>query len=132
MSSNSSHPKWWQLYLIFPLLIALFALDTRLQLSTFGHQAVQIGSVLIIFGLVHVWLKANARALSAMDRDQLGGRVRIIKIQPYQMSTMDNEYGIRSGFQLLDTEIKGILSDTFEIETIDAEFISSIDELHKN
>jgi hypothetical protein len=132
MSSNHAHPKWWQLYLIFPLLIGLLAVDTRLNLPTLEHQAVQIGSVLIIFGLIHLWLKANARALSAMDRAQLTGKVRVIKIQPYQLSTMDNDYRTRPMFNLPASEIKGTLSDTFEIETIDAEYILSIDELHKN
>jgi hypothetical protein len=132
MSSNHSHPKWWQLYLIFPLLIALFALDTRLQLSTIGHQAVQIGSIVIIFGLVHVWLKANARALSAMDQAQLAGKVRVIKIESRELPMINYEYKPRAMFQLSDSEIKGALSDTFEIETIDAEYIQSIDELHKN
>ena len=132
MSSNHSHPKWWQLYLIFPLLIALFAVDTRLQLPTIGHQAVQIGAVMLIYGLIHAWLKANARALSAMDRAQLTGKVRAIKIQPYQLSTMDNDYRTRPMFNLPDSEIKGTLSDTFEADYIDAEYILSIDELHKN
>ena len=132
MSSNNSHPRWWQLYLIFPLLIALFAVDTRLKLSTRGHQVIQICAVLLIYGLVHVWLKANARALSAMDQAQLGGRVTIIKIQPHKLPMLNYEYKHRPMFQLPDSEIKGTLSDTFEIETIDAEFVSSIDEVRKN
>ncbi len=61
MSSNYARPKWWQLYLTFPLLIALFAVDSRLKISMRGHQAVQIVIVLLIYRLVHLWLRANAK-----------------------------------------------------------------------
>lgn len=132
MSSNHTHPKWWQVYLTFPLLIALFAVDSRLKLSTRGHQAVQIGIVLIVYGLIHAWLKANARALSAMDQMQPTGKVRVLKIEPHELPIMNYEYKPRAMFQLLDSEIKGTLSDTFEMDTIDAEFISTMDEVHRN
>ena len=33
-----------------------------------GHQAVQIGIILLVYGLIHLWLKANAAALSNMDQ----------------------------------------------------------------
>jgi len=119
--SSQDRPKWWQVYLTFPLLIALFAVDSRLKLSIRGHQVVQIGIVLIVFGLIHLWLKANARALSAMDRAQLRRRVTVIRIQPHQLPAMDNEYKKRPMFQLPDAEIKGTLSETFEMDYIDAE-----------
>jgi len=123
MSTNYTRPKWWQLYLIFPLLIALFVVDSRLKLSIRGHQVIQIGVVLLIYGLVHVWLKANARALSAMDRAQFDGRVIVTRIQPYQLPATDDEYKRRPMFQLPDSEIKGTLSQTFEMGYIDAEFM---------
>ena len=132
MSSKPIRPKWWLLYLIFPLLIALLSLDIRLQLSTLGHQVIQIGIILLIYGLVHAWLKANARALSATDQTQLDGKIRVIKIQPHELPMMNYEYKPYSLFQLSDSEIKGTLSNTFEMETINAEFTPSIDEVRKN
>lgn len=132
MTSNQTHPKWWQLYLTFPLLIALFAVDSRLKLSTRGHQAVQIGIVLIVYGLIHVWLKANARALAAMDQTQPTGKVRVLKIEPHELPMMNYEYKPRAMLQLPGSEIKGTLSDTFEMDTIDAEVISTMDEVHGN
>ncbi len=122
MSTNHTRPKWWQLYLTFPLLIALFAVDTRLKLSTRGHQVIQIGAVLLIYGLMRMWLKANARALSAMDQEQFDGRVIITRLQPYQLPSQNNESKRHSMFQLPDSEIKGTLSQTFEMDYIDAEF----------
>jgi len=124
MSSNYARPKWWQVYVTFPLLIALFMLDSRLRLSTRGHQAVQIGIILLIYGLVHLWIKANAKALSEMDRAQYGGSVRVIMIPPYQLSDMDDVNRKHPMLRLPDSELKGMLSDTFEMDVIDAEIFS--------
>jgi len=109
-------PKWWQLYLTFPLLIALFVVDGRLKISTRGHQAVQLGIALLVYGLIHLWLKANASALSEMDRMQDHGTFTVIQIPSYQVSDKDKF----SAFQIPPSELKGVLSDTFEIDYIDA------------
>ena len=132
MSSNYARPKWWQVYLTFPLLIALFMLDNRLKLSTRGHEAAQIGILILVYGLIHLWTRANAKALSGMDRAQYRGRVTVIRIQPYQLPATDDENKKRPMFQLPCSEIKGTLSDTFEMDYIDAEFVPPIDEVRKN
>ncbi len=128
--SQNIYPKWWQLYLTLPMLVALFILERRLKLSAGGHQAVQIGILLLVYGLVHLWLKANSRALSNMKQDQFRETVIISRIPPRQLP----ERNKRPMFQFPDAEIKGALSDTFEMEIIDAEFISvgeSANELKK-
>lgn len=117
--SQHARPKWWQIYLTLPLLIALFVVDSQLKISTRGHQAVQIGIILLIYGLIHLWLKANARALSKMDRIQDHGTFKVIHIPSYQFLDKDK----RPMFRLPDSELKGVLSDTFELDTIDAEFV---------
>ncbi len=122
MSSSNVRPKWWQLYLIFPLLIALFALDSQLKIPTGWHQVVQIGILLLVYGLIHLWLKANSSALSKMDQKQYRSTFTVIQIPPEQSSNADNEEG--SMFQLPDSEIKGVLSDTFEMDYIDAKSVS--------
>jgi hypothetical protein len=122
MSSSNIRPKWWQLYFTFLLLIALFLLDARLKLSVRGHQVVQIGIILFVYGLVHLWLKANATALSQMDRRQYHGTVTVIRIPPLELPEAETDK--RSMFELPNSEAKGMLSDTFEMDYIDAEFIS--------
>jgi hypothetical protein len=119
MSSSNLPPKWWQLYLTFPLLIVLFIAENRLKISTRGHQAVQVAIVLLIFGLIHLWIKANSLALSRMDRQQYYGRVTVIQIPPDQLS--DLEVAERSMLGTL--EIKDVLSDTFEMDYIDVEAV---------
>ena len=121
MTSSDARPKWWQLYLTFPLLIALFAMDSRLKISTRGHQVVQIGILLLVYGLIHLWLKANSSALSRMDSRQFHGTVTVMRIPPRQLH--HNGEGDDRVFCLPDSEIKGVLSDTFEMDYIDAEFI---------
>jgi len=121
MSPNHTHPKWWQVYLTFPLLIALFTLDSRLEISTRGHQAVQIGIILIVYGLIHLWIKANAAALSEMDLEHYEGSVRVIKMAPHRSITTKNIHTASSMLKLPESEIKGTLSNTIEMETIDVE-----------
>jgi hypothetical protein len=126
VSTHYARPKWWQLYLTFPLLIALLLLDTRLKLSVRGHQAVQIGIILFVYWLIHLWLKANARALSNMDQRQYHGTVTVTRVPSYPLPDIKSDK--HPMFQLPNSEIKGTLSDTFEKDYIDAEFFA-VDEV---
>jgi hypothetical protein len=133
MSTSNPRPNWWQLYLTFPLLIILFVADSRLRISSRGHQAVQIGIVLLVFGLIHLWIKANSSALSRMDREEDSGRITVIRIPSYQETELDLEN--HSKLESRVSEIKGVLSDTFEMDYIDARSIpldSNSQELEKN
>jgi hypothetical protein len=121
MSYREDRPKWWQVYLTLPLLITLFVLDTRLKISSRGHTIAQIGIVLLVYGYVHLWLKANARALSNMDQGQIEGKITVIQIPPSPLDDERNDN--RAIFQFPDSEIKGMLSDTFEMDTIDAKLL---------
>jgi hypothetical protein len=124
MSSSNLRPKWWQLYLTFPLLIALFLMENRLKLSQRGHIMAQVGILLLVYGLVHLWLKANSKALSEMDRVRHSGWVTVIRMRPYELTETDNKEDKRLMFQLPDSERMGMLSDTFEMDYVDAEFVS--------
>ena len=56
-----------------------------------------------------------------MDQRQYHGTVTVTRVPPYQLPESDNDK--RPMFQLPNSEIKGILSDTFEMDYIDAEFV---------
>ncbi len=124
MSSSNTRPKWWQLYLTFPLVIVLFVVENRLNISIRGHQAVQVGIIMLVYGLILLWLKANSVALWKMNLKQYHGTIRVIQIPPYQLPDAGKDE--RPMFQLPDSEIKGVLSDTFEMDYIDAEFFPAI------
>ena len=119
MRSHTARPKWWQIYLTLPLLVTLFVADSKLKISSRGHQAVQIGIVLIVYGLIYLWIKANARAMREMDRQQYRQRIRVLQILPVRLPETNNEnYPM---LQLPTPEVKGMFSDTFEIDYIEAE-----------
>jgi hypothetical protein len=129
MSSRNTHPKWWQVYLTLPLLIALFALDSRLRISIRGHQAVQIGIVLLIYGSIHFWLKANHSALAGEVREQPIKIYRVIEIPPTGSPEFEGEE--KSILQFSDSEIHGLLGDDMEMGYTDPELFS-YKEIHKN
>jgi len=124
MPSPNLRPQWWQLYLTFPLLMALFVVDARLKISVRGHQAVQIGILLFVDGLIHLWLKANASVLSEMDQRHYYQTLTLIRVPVSQLP--DAEIGAQrspiSGLSV--SEVKGVLSNTFDIEYIDGEVFS--------
>ena len=129
MTSTNIRPRWWQLYLTFPLLLALFVLDNRLKISTRGHQVVQIGIILLVYGLIHLWLKANARALSSMDQQKYSSTFKVIEIPAVRDPEADRAR--RSILQLSDSEIKGLLTDSMDMSYLDMD-PKAMQELHKN
>ena len=114
MYSKQNQPKWWQLYLTFPLLIALFAGEYRLQLTDGEHQALQLGIMVFVFLLIARWLKNNSSALSRMDRMEYHKTFTVIHIPPYESEQTDPTQP--SPHQMAYSEIKGVLSDTFEMD----------------
>ncbi|MFN8381906.1 MAG: hypothetical protein U0V02_08210 [Anaerolineales bacterium] len=126
MYSNTPRPKWWQAYLTLPLLITLFMFDHSIKLSERGHEALQIGILLLVYGLVHVWLKANEAALS--DYRQHRGTVIISKANIYRLANTQLEN--RPMLQLPKSEIKGSLDNTFEMDFIEADFFT-VDEVSR-
>lgn len=115
MYTKRNQPKWWQLYLTFPLLIALFVGEHRLELTDAEHQALQLGILVIVFLLIFWWLRNNSSALSRMDRMEYHKTFTVIHIPPYNSEETDQiQLSLRHKTY---SEIKGVLSDTFEIES---------------
>ncbi len=122
MNTLNSRPKWWRLYLTFPLLVVLFALDGHLKVSSRAHQIVQIGAILLVYSLILLWLKANSVPLSQMDRKQYSKRIMIVSTAPLGLNKTDHKEQrilIHS-----DWEVNGMLSNTFEMGGADAELFS--------
>ncbi len=77
MFGKISRPKWWLLFLLLPVLVGLFVIDTKAPISDAGHRVLEVGIVLLVFGLIELWLRANdaniragAVARGARTRDQ--------------------------------------------------------------
>jgi hypothetical protein len=63
-------PSWWWLYALGPLMAGLFVVADRAPLSPAEHEAVEIGIVLLIYGLAGLWVQVNAEALEYDDQDK--------------------------------------------------------------
>ena len=113
MFRQHARPKWWQVYLTFPLLVGLFYADSRLKLSARGHQIVQLAIILLVYGLIHLWVKANAMGLESQSDTPPIIITRVQVFLPPQKSLL----------RLPNSEIKGVLDTTFDMDSIDAEFL---------
>ena len=56
-------PKWWLVFALVPLTIALLVLDEAVPLPTQGHQLLEFGIILVTFGLMALWVHASQGAL---------------------------------------------------------------------
>ena len=104
LATANTDPKWWQLYLAVPLLIALFMLDAQLKISTRGHQVIQIGIILFVYGLLCMWVNAKATALLRRD----GRMFIVIHFLTSANKETDNV------LEMSDPEVKGMFRYTYE------------------
>ena len=65
---KTREPAWWMRYALVPVMGGLLVLEFRAPLSPGGHKGVQVGIVLFIYGLVWLWLRANAFRLLWSDQ----------------------------------------------------------------
>jgi hypothetical protein len=70
MSNRPGRPKWWVLYILVVFIFILFGLEVRASFTQIGHTVAEIGLVIILYGLMMVWLRANEAALSSEERNQ--------------------------------------------------------------
>ncbi len=105
-------PQWWQLYVMIPMLLALFLPEMRLPLTSTEHILAQLGILFLIYGFVQVWLRANRRALMGLDEQQGEWQVRVYTIPPARMPAKSEA----PLFRLPAAGLKGVLDNTFEME----------------
>ena len=82
MYSKKQRPSWWLLYLSLPMMIGLFLIEMRLSLSDTGHRFAEFIIVLIVFGSMSLWLKANTGALIQEDLERWqAARIKKIRLR---------------------------------------------------
>jgi hypothetical protein len=88
MEPNDRLAAWWQLYLLGLVMIGLLVVGARAPLSEFGHQVAAIGTLLLVYGLVELWLRANRAALLRVSKLILvqGPRPKVIRETPDEES----------------------------------------------
>ncbi|MGB8645387.1 MAG: hypothetical protein WCF84_09120 [Anaerolineae bacterium] len=82
----TSKPAWWVLYVLALLLAGLFFVVHEFIVSVLGQEVVEFGILLLIFGLMALWVSANARAIAQMDKRERG-EYRIITYAPAHSRT---------------------------------------------
>ena len=78
MKKSTIRPAWWFLYLSIALVLGLFWIEAKSPFSAAGHTWAEVGLVLILYGLVTAWLKANEAAMIAEEREKYK-RMRLTK-----------------------------------------------------
>jgi hypothetical protein len=67
MFNQKRGPQWGILYLVLPLAVGLFWLEVKAPLSEAGHRVAQVCVMLLTYGLVALWLRANRLAILNED-----------------------------------------------------------------
>src|SRR3989304_1011174 len=67
MFNQERGPKWGILYLVLPLAAGLFWLQMQAPLPEAGHRVAEVCVILLTYGLVALWLRANRLAIFNED-----------------------------------------------------------------
>ena len=70
MRTKTRRPPWWQLWVLVPVLGILGFLETGTPLTAVDHKLAEVGIVLLVFGLISLWLRANQAALVGEAYDE--------------------------------------------------------------
>ncbi len=55
--------NWWLLYLVVPFMIGLLLFEGHLNIPPAVHQVLEIGIVVLSFGLMALWVNVNQGAI---------------------------------------------------------------------
>ena len=77
-------PAWWQLFLFPPVMFALMALAHLAHFGSVLEEGADLGTVLLTFVGMAVWVQANGGALERyyMERDRSNQNLRITVYDP--------------------------------------------------
>ena len=64
------HVSRWYLWLLLPVFGVAAFLESSLHIGAVWHKVVEVGIVLLVFGLLWIWLQANQVAWLRESADQ--------------------------------------------------------------
>lgn len=67
---RKSKANWWLLFALLPFMLLLLVGDALLPETLVGHGVVEIGIVLVTFGLMALWVHANADAIQQEEYEE--------------------------------------------------------------
>ncbi len=119
MPTKNHKPQWWQVYIMLPILAGLFVLEIRLGLKGTANVLAQLGILFLVYGFMHLWIRANRRALMSLDEERGEWEFKVYEIGAADL-VRAREAGTRlerrPARQLPQGELKGVLSTTFEMD----------------
>ncbi|CAG0945448.1 hypothetical protein ANRL1_02354 [Anaerolineae bacterium] len=83
---RKSKPTWWLVFALTPLMIVLLVIESQTPGSIIEHRILEIGIVLLTFGLMGLWVHANQAALINEDLEK---EQWVIEPDPKLGSNMD-------------------------------------------
>jgi hypothetical protein len=106
------------LYALLPLVVALFGAENGLRISRIGHQGIQAGIVILVFGLVEWWLSANRYELMEQERRQTRDLARGRHFTARRLITDHAEDKARGApmFHLPPGGLRHTLEDAFDLD----------------
>jgi hypothetical protein len=118
MSAHTRQPRWWQLYALIPAVVGLFVAENGLRVSRLGHEGVQFGVVVVVFGFVQWWLSANRHELMEAERRQAHdlGRGNGFHARELITGRTEDQALETPMFRLPPTGLRHTLEDTFDLD----------------
>lgn len=80
MKPNEPRPHWFVLYLLLPLLILLFWLQSRLAVPSNDHELLELGILLLVYFLVARWIKVNEAALIRLQLRENSSQAQVDEV----------------------------------------------------
>ena len=88
MSVQKRKPAWFVLYLLILMMFLMFVIEGRDGLPDWANEAATLGIVLLVFGAMHLWVRANLPNLMQDElRDLKPGEFRFIEVPPRRIET---------------------------------------------
>lgn len=119
VSRKAKKPQWWQLYVMLPVLAALFVLEIRLGLKGAANIIAQLAILFLVYSFMQLWTRANHRALMGLDEERGEWQFKVYEITSADLArarAAAQRAEPRPLFHLPEREVKGVLSTTFEID----------------
>jgi hypothetical protein len=105
-------------------MAGLFWPETRAPLTETEHILAEIGIVVLIFGSVQLWLRANRSALMQIDQPEAGWSVKLHEVPEAQLRALheaEDRVGSRPEPQIPASEIPGVLETAIQTAAPDGE-----------
>lgn len=96
---NKPRPKWLLLFALVPLMVAFLVVNDEMPILPWAHELLEIGILLIVFGLMFLWMHSNRVALTIEERTniQWGDPYDSTELPPLQVEGFQPHFQFTAG-----------------------------------